>query len=79
MALSAHPGFDVGGCLWFDDLTAFPQGVLGWVLPIAIAGSFYSSVQVPSLPSPLPLSCQPSPSHLSLYPSPFPHSFTYLC
>ncbi|CAI5465863.1 unnamed protein product [Closterium sp. Yama58-4] len=67
MALSAHPGFDVGGCLWFEDLTAFPHGVLGWVLPLSIAASFYSSVQVLSLPPPLP----PSPTSS--------HSFTSLC
>ncbi|CAI5499267.1 unnamed protein product, partial [Closterium sp. Naga37s-1] len=35
-----------GGCLWFEDLTALPHGVLGWVLPLSIAGSFYSSLQV---------------------------------
>ncbi|GJP76661.1 hypothetical protein CLOP_g7072 [Closterium sp. NIES-67] len=46
MALSAHPGFDAGGCLWLEDLTAFPQGVLGWVLPLSIAGTFLTSLQV---------------------------------
>nr|CAD1820153.1 unnamed protein product [Ananas comosus var. bracteatus] len=46
MCLSNHPGFDLGGTLWFQNLTDFPRGVLGSTFPILIASLHYINVQI---------------------------------
>nr|XP_016512092.1 PREDICTED: ALBINO3-like protein 2, chloroplastic isoform X1 [Nicotiana tabacum] len=46
MSLDHHEGFDCGGILWFQNLTEFPSGVLGPVIPLLIAGLHYVNVQV---------------------------------
>ncbi|XP_010312846.2 ALBINO3-like protein 2, chloroplastic isoform X1 [Solanum lycopersicum] len=45
MSLDHHEGFDCGGILWFQNLTEFPNGVLGPVFPLLIAGLHYINVQ----------------------------------
>uniref|UniRef100_A0A3Q7ITE5 Uncharacterized protein n=1 Tax=Solanum lycopersicum TaxID=4081 RepID=A0A3Q7ITE5_SOLLC len=44
IAQHAHKGR--GGILWFQNLTEFPNGVLGPVFPLLIAGLHYINVQV---------------------------------
>eukprot|EP00850_Spirogloea_muscicola_P003216 SM000013S26385 [mRNA] locus=s13:96603:100599:+ [translate_table: standard] len=46
MALQCRDGFATGGALWFVDLTAQPQGALGFILPTFIAVSYFTNVQV---------------------------------
>lgn len=46
MCLDCHPGLDTGGALWFQNLTDFPQGLLGPTFPILIAGLHYVNVQI---------------------------------
>ncbi|URE39850.1 hypothetical protein MUK42_06135 [Musa troglodytarum] len=46
MCLDNHPGFDTGGTLWFQNLTDFPSGTLGFVFPILISGLHYVNVQI---------------------------------
>ncbi|RWV99633.1 hypothetical protein GW17_00037451, partial [Ensete ventricosum] len=46
MCLDNHPGFDTGGMLWFQNLTDFPSGTLGFVFPILVSGLHYVNVQV---------------------------------
>ncbi|XP_072981115.1 ALBINO3-like protein 2, chloroplastic isoform X2 [Typha angustifolia] len=46
MCLDNHSGFDTGGTLWFENLTDFPNGILGSFFPILIAGLHYVNVQV---------------------------------
>ncbi|XP_078433080.1 ALBINO3-like protein 2, chloroplastic isoform X2 [Wolffia australiana] len=46
MSLDCHPGFDGGGILWFQNLTATPEGALGCIFPILIGGLHYLNVQV---------------------------------
>ncbi|GMH10362.1 hypothetical protein Nepgr_012203 [Nepenthes gracilis] len=46
MSLDHHPGFDVGGILWFQNLTEYPHGVLGPIFPILIAGLHFFNVQI---------------------------------
>ncbi|XP_009415959.2 ALBINO3-like protein 2, chloroplastic [Musa acuminata AAA Group] len=46
MCLDNHPGFDTGGMLWFQNLTDFPSGTLGFVFPILISGLHYVNVQI---------------------------------
>ncbi|XP_020254937.1 ALBINO3-like protein 3, mitochondrial isoform X2 [Asparagus officinalis] len=46
MCLDHHPGLDSGGTLWFQDLTAFPQGLLSPTFPLLIAGLHYVNVQI---------------------------------
>ncbi|KAK4427482.1 ALBINO3-like protein 3, mitochondrial [Sesamum alatum] len=46
MSLDHHPGFDSGGILWFQDLTGYPHGVLGPIVPLIIAGLHFTNVQV---------------------------------
>ncbi|XP_058102794.1 ALBINO3-like protein 2, chloroplastic isoform X2 [Magnolia sinica] len=46
MSLDHHPGFDMGGMLWFQNLTEFPHGALGLVFPISIAALHFINVQV---------------------------------
>ncbi|CBI17666.3 hypothetical protein AAG906_013567 [Vitis piasezkii] len=46
MSLDHHPGFDSGGALWFQNLTEFPNGVLGPIFPILISGLHFINVQI---------------------------------
>ncbi|CAH9140094.1 unnamed protein product [Cuscuta epithymum] len=46
MSLEHHDGFDVGGTLWFQNLTEVPNGTLGPILPLLIAGLHFTNVQV---------------------------------
>ncbi|KAL7100410.1 hypothetical protein ACP275_09G144000 [Erythranthe tilingii] len=46
MSLDHHPGFDIGGTLWFQNLTEYPHGVLGPILPLLIAGLHFTNVQI---------------------------------
>lgn len=46
MSLDHHSGFDCEGILWFQDLTAIPHGVLGFIFPLLIAGLHLTNVQV---------------------------------
>ncbi|KAL0414959.1 UNVERIFIED_CONTAM: ALBINO3-like protein 3, mitochondrial [Sesamum latifolium] len=46
MSLDHHPGFDSGGILWFQDLTVYPHGVLGPIVPLIIAGLHFTNVQI---------------------------------
>ncbi|CAK9156324.1 unnamed protein product [Ilex paraguariensis] len=46
MSLDHHPGFDCGGTLWFQNLTEFPQGALGPIFPLLIAGLHFVNVQI---------------------------------
>ncbi|KAG6425749.1 hypothetical protein SASPL_109953 [Salvia splendens] len=46
MSLDHHPGFDTGGMLWSLNLTEYPQGALGAVFPLCIAGLHFANVQV---------------------------------
>lgn len=46
MCLEFQPGLDSGGALWFQNLTDFPQGLLGPTFPILIAGLHYINVQI---------------------------------
>ncbi|KAL3520552.1 hypothetical protein ACH5RR_018701 [Cinchona calisaya] len=46
MSLDHHPGFDSGGIFWFQNLTEFPNGVLGPIFPLLIAGLHYTNVQI---------------------------------
>ncbi|KAK4284949.1 hypothetical protein QN277_001712 [Acacia crassicarpa] len=46
MSLDGHPGFDCGGALWFQDLTALPHGWSGFIFPSLIAGLHYANVQI---------------------------------
>ncbi|CAH9071021.1 unnamed protein product [Cuscuta europaea] len=53
MSLEHHDGFDVGGTLWFQNLTEVPNGTLGPILPLLIAGLHFTNVQVSFQSSPL--------------------------
>ncbi|KAL1568713.1 ALBINO3-like protein 2, chloroplastic isoform X1 [Salvia divinorum] len=46
MSLDHHPGFDTGGMLWSLNLTEYPQGALGAVFPLCIAGLHFANVQL---------------------------------
>ncbi|CAA7404877.1 unnamed protein product [Spirodela intermedia] len=46
MSLDNHPGFDCGGILWFQNLTASPEGALGCIFPILIGGLHFLNVQI---------------------------------
>ncbi|MQM09149.1 hypothetical protein Taro_042014 [Colocasia esculenta] len=46
MSLDSHPGFDCGGVLWFQNLTEFPQGVMGAIFPLLVAGLHFVNVQI---------------------------------
>ncbi|KAL5538697.1 hypothetical protein UlMin_044465, partial [Ulmus minor] len=46
MSLDHHPGFDCGGALWFQNLTALPSGVLGATFPLLIAALHYANIQI---------------------------------
>ncbi|CAH9109060.1 unnamed protein product [Cuscuta europaea] len=46
MSLDHHDGFDAGGTLWFQNLTEVPNGTLGPILPLLIAGLHFTNVQV---------------------------------
>lgn len=46
MSLDHHPGFDAGGIFWFQNLTELPNGVLGPVFPVLIAGLHFCNVQI---------------------------------
>lgn len=46
MSLDHHPGFDCGGTLWFQDLTEYSHGLLGFVFPLFIAGLHYTNIQI---------------------------------
>ncbi|XP_042048070.1 ALBINO3-like protein 3, mitochondrial isoform X3 [Salvia splendens] len=46
MSLDHHPGFDTGGMLWSLNLTEYPQGTLGAVFPLCIAGLHFANVQL---------------------------------
>ncbi|XP_006302131.2 ALBINO3-like protein 2, chloroplastic [Capsella rubella] len=46
MSLDGHPGFDSGGALWFQNLSALPGGSFGPVFPILIAGFHYINIQI---------------------------------
>ncbi|XP_028800217.1 ALBINO3-like protein 2, chloroplastic isoform X2 [Neltuma alba] len=46
MSLDDHPGFDCGGAVWFQDLTALPHGWLGFIFPSLISGLHYANVQI---------------------------------
>ncbi|KAK8958197.1 hypothetical protein KSP40_PGU012192 [Platanthera guangdongensis] len=46
MCLDHHPGFDIGGTLWFQNLSDFPHGVLSFTFPSLIAGLHYINVQI---------------------------------
>ncbi|XP_043695285.1 ALBINO3-like protein 2, chloroplastic isoform X2 [Telopea speciosissima] len=46
MSLDHHPGFDTGGTLWFENLTEQPQGLLGPIFPVLIAGLHFINVQI---------------------------------
>ncbi|XP_057769843.1 ALBINO3-like protein 3, mitochondrial isoform X2 [Salvia miltiorrhiza] len=53
MCSDHHPGFDSGGILWFQNLTVYPHGVLGLILPFCIAGLHFTNVQLSFARSPL--------------------------
>ncbi|KAJ8425445.1 hypothetical protein Cgig2_022797 [Carnegiea gigantea] len=46
MSLDHHPGFDAGGIFWFQNLTELPNGVLGPIFPVLIAGLHFCNVQL---------------------------------
>ncbi|XP_031127880.1 ALBINO3-like protein 2, chloroplastic [Ipomoea triloba] len=46
MSLDHHDGFDWGGTLWFQNLTEVPNGTLGPIFPLLIAGLHFVNVQV---------------------------------
>ncbi|XP_010528661.1 PREDICTED: ALBINO3-like protein 2, chloroplastic [Tarenaya hassleriana] len=46
MSLDGHPGFDSGGALWFQNLSAFSEGLFGPVFPVLIAGLHYINIKV---------------------------------
>ncbi|PIN23871.1 Inner membrane protein translocase involved in respiratory chain assembly [Handroanthus impetiginosus] len=46
MSLNHHPGFDCGGTLWFQNLTEYPHGALGPILPFLIAGLHLINIQM---------------------------------
>ncbi|KAJ7973609.1 ALBINO3-like protein 2, chloroplastic [Quillaja saponaria] len=46
MSLENHPGFDLGGALWFQNLTELPHGILGSIFPVLIASLHYINVQI---------------------------------
>ncbi|KAL1562275.1 ALBINO3-like protein 2, chloroplastic isoform X1 [Salvia divinorum] len=46
MSLDHHSGFDTGGMLWSLNLTEYPQGALGAVFPLCIAGLHFANVQL---------------------------------
>ncbi|KAJ7978240.1 ALBINO3-like protein 2, chloroplastic [Quillaja saponaria] len=46
MSLDDHPGFDLGGALWFQNLTELPHGILGSIFPLLIASLHYINVQI---------------------------------
>ncbi|CAA6668048.1 unnamed protein product [Spirodela intermedia] len=46
MSLDNHPGFDCGGILWFQNLTASPEGALGCIFPVLIGGLHFLNVQI---------------------------------
>lgn len=46
MSLDHYPGFDCGGILWFQNLTDYPNGAFGPILPLLIVGLHYVNVQV---------------------------------
>ncbi|KAI5059474.1 hypothetical protein GOP47_0025793, partial [Adiantum capillus-veneris] len=46
MSLEQHLGFDMGGILWFKDLTAPGQGLVGAVLPLLVAAVYFGNVHV---------------------------------
>ncbi|KAL9257615.1 ALBINO3-like protein [Drosera capensis] len=46
MSLGHHPGFDNGGILWFLNLSDYPHGILGPILPSLIAGLHLFTVQI---------------------------------
>ncbi|KAL3825018.1 hypothetical protein ACJIZ3_021047 [Penstemon smallii] len=46
MSLNHHSGFDCGGTLWFQNLTEYPNGMLGPIFPLFIAGLHFTNVQI---------------------------------
>ncbi|KAH9604047.1 hypothetical protein KSS87_012700 [Heliosperma pusillum] len=46
MSLDEFPGFDTGGALWFQDLSASSSGVLGSIFPFLVAGLHFCNVQI---------------------------------
>ncbi|XAR65826.1 hypothetical protein NMG60_11011785 [Bertholletia excelsa] len=46
MSLDHHPGFDIGGTLWFQNLTESPNGLLGPIFPFLIASLHFVNVQI---------------------------------
>ncbi|GAB2277201.1 hypothetical protein Dimus_011908 [Dionaea muscipula] len=46
MSLEHHPGFDIGGILWFQNLADYPHGGLGPIIPALIAGLHLFNVQI---------------------------------
>ncbi|PIN15257.1 Inner membrane protein translocase involved in respiratory chain assembly [Handroanthus impetiginosus] len=51
MSLGHHPGFDCGGTLWFQNLTECPNGAVGPIFPLVIAGLHFTNVQMSFKPS----------------------------
>ncbi|EPS69471.1 hypothetical protein M569_05294, partial [Genlisea aurea] len=49
MSLDEHPGFDSGGLLWFQNLSDYPHGVLGSILPLSISGLHFANVKMYSI------------------------------
>ncbi|CAH9083671.1 unnamed protein product [Cuscuta epithymum] len=46
MSLDCHDGFDSGGTLWFQNLTELPNGTLGLIFPLLVAGLYYTNIKV---------------------------------